>query len=246
MKKLFLAFIFLSASIFAQSSSNSSILQLENSVKQNMKNAGNTSLNINYYEGAQHKSAGLAMIYSLLLPGMGELYADSYSSGKYFTITEGALWVTYFGMSSYSGWQKDRYKAYAVSSGSVGSANKDADFYATIGDYSDIKQYNDSQALNGDFNKMYNVNQNYWKWNTNEDRKTYRNMWVSSEQAHNDLRFVVGAMILNRIASMINAVRLVSAYNKRHSEEMSWNVSVGLRNQPNLPTSLSLEFVKGL
>jgi len=71
-------------------------------------------------------------------------------------------------------------------------------------------------------------------------------MWVSSEQAHNDLRFVVGAMILNRIASMINAVRLVSAYNKRQSPNMSWNVSVGLRNQRNLPTSLSLDFVKGL
>jgi hypothetical protein len=245
MKKIFLSFIFLSASLLAQTSSTPKIFLLENSVKQNLKN-DKTTPDIYSYESTSHKSGGLAMLYSLLLPGMGELYADSYSSGKYFTIAEGALWITYFGMSSYSGWQKDRYHAYAASSGGVNITNKNADFYATIGDYTDIKQYNDTQALNGDFNKMYNVDRNYWKWNTNEDRKTYRNMWISSEQTHNDLRFVVGAMILNRIASMINAVRLVSAYNKRQSAEMSWNVSVGLRNQPNLPTSLSLEFEKGL
>ncbi len=39
------------------------------------------------------KSVGLAAIYSLLLPGMGELYAEGFSSGKYFLIAEGVLWL---------------------------------------------------------------------------------------------------------------------------------------------------------
>ena len=66
-------------------------------------------------------------------------------------------------------------------------------------------------------------------------------MWTSSEQTYNDLRFVVGAMILNRVVSAINAARLVSVYNKR-LEELSWNVSIGLKQTANLPTSLNFNF----
>jgi hypothetical protein len=69
-------------------------------------------------------------------------------------------------------------------------------------------------------------------------------MWTSSEQTYNDLRFVVGAMILNRVVSAINAVRLVSAYNNRLEEELSWNVSVGIKHTVNLPTSLNINFQK--
>jgi hypothetical protein len=68
-------------------------------------------------------------------------------------------------------------------------------------------------------------------------------MWTSSEEASNNIRFIVGGLILNRVASAINAARLVSSYNKS-LEEVSWNVSVGFMNQPNLPTSLSLNFQK--
>ncbi len=177
---------------------------------------------------------------------MGELYAGGYSSGKYFTIAEGALWGIFIGMNTYANWQKDRYEAYAVTNGGVSSTGKGSDFYATIGDYSNVNQYNDEQALNRDFSAMYNVETNYWNWPTTEQRKTYRGMWTSSEQTFNDIRFVVGALIVNRIASAINAVRLVSAYNKNLDTDLSWNVSVGLQNRAELPTSLVLNFQTSL
>lgn len=44
-------------------------------------------------------------------------------------------------------------------------------------------------------------------------------MWVSSRQAFNNLRFVVAGMLLNRLGSIINAVRLVSAHNKNLNVE---------------------------
>jgi hypothetical protein len=55
---------------------------------------------------------------------------------------------------------------------------------------------------------------------------------------------VVGAMLLNRLASAINAVRLVAAYNKRIEEEVSWNISVGISRPANLPHQLTLNFQK--
>jgi hypothetical protein len=176
---------------------------------------------------------------------MGELYADSYSSGKYFTIADGVLWGTLIGMSAYSNWQEDNYKTYAASlAGVVNDGSKDEDFYANIGDYTSVYTYNDQKALERNFNEMYDEKAYFWEWNTTDERRTYRDMWNSSETANNNIRFVVGGLILNRIVSAINAARLVSSYNKSLEEEVSWNFSVGFMNTPNLPTSLALHVQK--
>jgi hypothetical protein len=50
--------------------------------------------------------------------------------------------------------------------------------------------------------------------------------------------------VLNRIVSAIFAVRSVSAYNKKQSNEVSWNVNFGLQQNPTLPTSLVMNFSK--
>ena len=243
MKYSLLSLLFFTSITLGQVTGNKSSLELKNRVIENLKSQPS---DISLQFERTKKNPGLAIIYSLLLPGMGELYADGYSSGKYFTIAEGTLWGIFIGMNTYANWQKDRYIAYAVSNGGINSSGKNADFYATIADYSNINEYNDEQALNRDFSAMYNAETQYWSWPTTEQRKTYRGMWTSSEQTFNDIRFVVGALIVNRIASAINAVRLVSAYNKNLDNELSWNVSVGLQNKANIPTTLVLNFQTSL
>jgi len=191
----------------------------------------------------QKKSTGLAIVYSLLLPGMGELYADAYDSGVYFTIADGVLWGTYVGMNVYANWQKDRYISYSQTNAGVTPENKDEDYYATIGEYLDIDQYNDQQAFEYNFDEMYDTETHFWKWNTSEERKEYRDMWVSSEQTFNDVRFVVGALLLNRVISAINAVRLVSKYNNNLSQEVGWNVSLGVQSYPDNTSSYNINFI---
>ena len=68
--------------------------------------------------------------------------------------------------------------------------------------------------------------------------------WSSSESSYTNVRFVVGALILNRVISAINAVRMVPAYNKNLPKELSWNVSVGVENHSTLPSSITFNFVK--
>jgi hypothetical protein len=240
MKKLLLLIFGLATLSFPQNSR--SMLQL----KQELKNVPEQNLQVNdiAYDAPKKKSPGLAIIYSLLLPGMGELYAGSYSSGKYFTIAEGALWTTYIGMKAYGNWQKDRYKSFAISKGGVSIEGKNDDYLATISEYTNINEYNNDKALQRNFDEMYNPSTYYWNWQTPDDRKTYRSMWKSSEQTFNDVRFVVGALIVNRIASAVNAVRLVAAYNKSLDEEVSWNFSVGISKPVNLPESLTFNFQK--
>jgi hypothetical protein len=241
--KLSALLIFLSAiSIFSQQNASLSILELEQNVKSTSSPEINTVFNYSDELDSQKKSTALAILYSLLLPGMGELYADSYSSGKYFTIAEGVLWGTYIGMSVYANNQEDNYKAYATTKASVNIDGKDDDYFATIGQYQNIENYNDQKALERNFDQMYDEETFFWKWQSTEDRRSYRSMWSASEQTYNDLRFVVGAMILNRVVSAINAARLISAYNSNLEEELSWNVSLGLTNNFNLPTSVNINF----
>jgi hypothetical protein len=237
MNKLFLILFLLTITAFPQDHKN--ILNLKEEIKQNINTTNSLSLPVQ--QEVSKKKVGLAIIYSLLLPGMGELYAGNYTTGKYFTIAEGALWGTFIGMNTYGSWQKSRYKSYAASNAGVNNAGKDDDYYSNISLYLNINDYNDDMARNGEFNKMYNTEQKYWQW-TAQDRRTYRAMWVSSESAYNNVRFVVGAMVLNRVISAINAVRLTIAYNKNVPQDLGWNVTAGVSEQVNLPTSLIINF----
>jgi hypothetical protein len=242
--KLFFLLIFLSSAIFAQTDNTSSILELKNSLKSSDAEFENNKVNLIYDYDSEKKSVGLGIVYSLLLPGMGELYADAYSSGKYFTIADGVLWGTFIGMEIYSNWQQNNYQTYATTNAGVNNNDKDAEYYSTIGNYTSVFSYNEEKALERNYDEMLDPETYFWKWNTTAERQTYRDMWTSSEQTSNDIQFVVGGLILNRIASAINAARLVSAYNNKLKEELSWNFSVGFANQQNLPTSLTFKFQK--
>jgi hypothetical protein len=242
MKIISLLLLILSPVIFSQQNDYKSIQELETAIKHSNENFEEVSLNLNSNLNDAKKSVGLGIVYSLLLPGMGELYADAYDIGKYFTIADGVLWGTVIGLSAYSGWQEDNYQSYAASRAGIDNSNKDDDYYSTIGDYTSVDSYNDEKALERNFDEMYDEEKYFWKWNSTEERRTYRDMWTSSEQTSNSIRFVIGGLILNRIASAINAARLVSSYNSRLKEEVSWDFSVGFMNQPNLPTSINFNF----
>ncbi len=183
-------------------------------------------------ESASRKSTGRAILYSLLLPGMGELYAGDYSIGQYLTVADGVFWGLVAGFNVYGDWEKDNYISFAASYGGVDTDGKDDDYFATIGDYSSSEQYNTIQELNRDFRNRYTGEANAWKWRSEEDRRAYRNSWVSSEKAYNNVRFAVGALVLNRLVSAINATRLVIKHNKSLKSSNPINVGFGVGREP--------------
>ncbi len=215
-----------------------------NSLKNQMviKNV-NTELQptINFSESGK-KSTMLAVAYSILLPGMGELYAGDYTIGKYLTAADGVFWGAVIGFNVYGKWQEDNYKSFASSKGGVNVDNKDEDFFARVGGYMSVDQYNREKELNRDYTKIYDTHTHYWNWETNDLRKEYRNLWTSSEQAYNNVRFAVGALILNRIVSVINAVRLVNKHNKNLNTELGWNVNFDISQKPAMPSTMNLNF----
>ena len=78
---------------------------------------------------AQKKSAGLAAVYSLVLPGAGETYVSGIEAGKYPLIAEGALWLTWGTMEYYGRWLQDDARRFAVVHAGVATTTADDLFY---------------------------------------------------------------------------------------------------------------------
>lgn len=235
MKKIFLVTIFVSSLCFAQNN-QSSLLELRNNLDVTLESSYTTS----FQTTLEKKKPGVALIYSFLLPGMGELYADGYDSGIYFTAADVAIWGTLFGMNIYSNWQKDNYKSFAVTNAQINPEGKKDQYYSDISGYLSIDSFNEEKMLNRNFDETYNTETHYWDWANHDARREYREMWSSSEQAFNNVRFAVGALLLNRVVSMINAIRLVNKYNKALDTDNLPKVSIGLDRDPNFKPYFTL------
>jgi len=160
------------------------------------------------------KSVGLAAIYSLLLPGMGELYTDGFSTGKYFLIAEGAIWLTYAGFSVYGDALRDDARAFAVAHAGVSLSGKDDQFFVDVGNFMSIDEYNDKKLRDRDLAKVYDPTQGYaWNWDSDLSRSSYREQRVASDNVYNNRKFVLAAVLLNHVASAVNAARNAIARN---------------------------------
>jgi len=160
------------------------------------------------------KSPALAAVFSLLLPGMGELYAGGFNSGKYFLIADGALWLTYAGVELYGNSLRDDSRAYAVSAAGIDPTGKDDQFYVDIGNFLSTEEYNEKQLRDREPDRLYDATAGFaWSWNSDAARAVYRDQRISSEEAYNARKFIVAGLIINRVASAINAARSAIAHN---------------------------------
>jgi TM2 domain-containing membrane protein YozV len=173
-------------------------------------------------EPSGKKSIALAAAYSFLLPGMGELYAGDYGSGKYFTIAEGALWITLLSFDRYANWLQDDARRYAVQHADVTLNGQDDRFFNAVGDFDSVQAYNEEVYRSRTPNKQYDENLNsstYWQWDTPANRQVYRDTRVSSDERFNDTRFVAAVIGINHLLSAINAARLTVSHNKHLGQE---------------------------
>jgi hypothetical protein len=239
MKRLVILLLVSASVMYSQGVQKESLEVLKYKLNQNILIEEDEVILQKYKDGK--KNNGLAILLSAVLPGMGELYADDYSTGKYFTIADGVLWGGLIGASAYAKNQEDNYRTFAETHGGVSLSGKNDKYFADISGYIDVEEFNHIQDLSRSTD-IYNEKTHYWKWSGQEQRREYRSMWKSSETAYNSTRFIVGALILNRIASVINAVRLVNRYNNNLKTELGWDVSFDYSNTLSEPDKLSMNF----
>jgi hypothetical protein len=175
----------------------------------------------------EQKSVFRSVVYSLVVPGMGELYAGGFDSGKYFLIAESGLWLTFTSFDLYGHWLQDDARKFAASHASTSIDGKDDQFFVNIGNFDNVYDYNEMKLRDRDPAALYDPNGAYfWQWDSDQSRARFRDLRVKSDNVINDVRFVAGAIIVNHIASAINAARVAIRKNKDLSDD--WQVQTGI------------------
>lgn len=160
------------------------------------------------------KAVGLAALYSLLLPGMGELYAEGFSSGKYFLMAEGGLWITYALFEMHGNDLRDGARAFATARAGVNTDAKDDQYFVDIGNFLSMDDYNDKRLRDREPERLYTLEAGqYWRWDSEDSRLTYRDQRIASDRSYNNRKFVGAAILINHVVSAINAARAAIAYN---------------------------------
>lgn len=162
------------------------------------------------------KSGVLAMGASLLFPGLGQQYLGLDSKALIYFSTEalfifGAVYCSFYGKKVLSD-----AKAYAAVHARIeGGAGADDQFWQDVGQYDDTKSFNDDQErAYRDESKDYLSPNLQWRWDDPANRKDAYNSYIKSSMRYDVASsFFIGAMIINRLVSFIDA-RFASRHQK--------------------------------
>jgi hypothetical protein len=194
------------------------------------------------------KSPGLAALYSLLIPGMGELYAENFASGKYFLVAEGVLWLGYAAMEIHGNGLRDDARVFAVAQAGIFAEGKDDQFFVDIGNFLTIDDYNDKKLRDREPEKLYDPLAGYdWRWSSDAARMTFREERIASETMYNNQKFVGAAILINHVISAINAARAAIAYNNAQEPVLGdLHLSARVLGGMDLPHGVILTLAKEL
>ncbi len=164
------------------------------------------------------KSPGLALLFSLVLPGAGHYYIDRMDVGKYYLGADAASWLGLATLNIYGNDVQKQSRVFSLEHAKTGNAEgKDDEYYANIGSYDNIYEYNNDKLTRGEYSLLYDVNKFYWDWDDFQNQQIYESQRKSSERIYNT-RIVFGSLLVaNRIISGISAYLLAKNYNKKSS-----------------------------
>jgi hypothetical protein len=196
--------------------------------------------------GKKKKSPGLAFLYSLAIPGMGQVYTDRFDVGKYYMISEAALWLGFASFTIYGNWLLDDAYDYAVLHAGIIREDKDDDFFINIANYDNVEQYNNDMLQRGEYDKIYFPEQGWgFYWDRVENRKSYREDKLGGDRVINDRLFIVGAILVNHVVSAISAIILTNKHNSElENSSGGFSLGAGVVKYGDRVNGLKLKFTK--
>ncbi len=194
------------------------------------------------------KSKALAAFMSLALPGSGEMYAKSTASGYASLTSEALLWFAYFGFLKRADYAQNDYIKYALAYSGTGLDHADDLYFDLLQDYFSSDEYNNHvfiYARNGlyygdwtedEYNQflddyLYDGDA-AWDWGSTDVWYKYGELRRQKNTYRILSKFTIAGMIVNRVVSMIKAVRAVHLYNKGIEEnDLTLNLGFDHLNQ---------------
>ncbi len=170
------------------------------------------------------KSVPKALLFSLLVPGTGELYTGS-DSGYFFLTADIALWGAYFiyhkkGIDKEKDyrkygdrhWNLDRFKEMAEAEGD----------YDALARLSELPSQRDRKYYD-----MIGEDDFRYGWDSDKSRQDFNSMITDSKNSLKAASICMGVSIANHIISSINAFRATKKHNRKLNEK-----SLNIRLEP--------------
>ena len=211
--KIILILCIISAAAFAQEIKKIDPLEFNRTII----NSG-----LNYSNYGEKKSPFLAAVYSLVLPGAGEWYTNRFDVGRYSLAAEATLWILYIGMENFGSHLQDDARSFARIHAGFNDINKNDNYYVDVSNYINTFEFNNSKLRNRNSKGLYDPYSNMaWNWDSDANRRDYRDMRVSAANVLNNTKFVAIVIVANRLFSAVNAARLTANYNSQLNLSLS-------------------------
>lgn len=173
------------------------------------------------------KSPSKAFLLSLALPGTGQLYSGDKTKAKVFLGAEVVWWGSFWLFKTLSNWKEEDYKNFAAAHADVNPEGKSEDFYSNMSFYNTRDEYNQfTRLFNGPSQPVYPEDDFWnWEWESNNARLEYRDLRNQSKTFDRRALYSVGAAILSRIVSGLDAAKTAKKYNQKKAlEQAGWEI----------------------
>jgi hypothetical protein len=150
------------------------------------------------------------ILLSLVVPGLGEWVAGEKGRAKIFMSFELGLWASYLGIREYSNVLERDYHTFAAVHAGVDTRGKAKQYWIDIGNADNIYVFNEKRRTERNLAATYvETEYNFWQWDNDGNRIEYSDLRDKQDHWKQIGTFMVGGMILNRIVSAIDVIRLV-------------------------------------
>lgn len=157
------------------------------------------------------KSSRTATAISLALPCAGYQYLGRNSSAITFLAIDVLSVVGIIYGESYSRKLYTDSRGYAGLLAGAKGSKKDNSYWQMVGEFDNVKSYNDAMRLNRDKDELYNTGEKYWLWSDDDSRKVYNDMRKRAEKYKLVSSICIGTLVLNRVVAVLG-IRASSRY----------------------------------
>ncbi len=203
------------------------------------------------------KSPKKAMLYSLVLPGMGQWYSESKGAAKLYFTLEAGLWTYFLVSKTQEGILRKGYVAFAAGHANTNPSGAPDEYFKDLGQFysSDSanewirrqarEQYPNDKAKQEEYisTRLY-VGDRFWVWNDQGAWFSYRDQRLRSLEARHRASYAVGWAIVHRILSGLDAARVAGKHNRKLTaapERWEWRLGMA----PGLEPGVSLSVGRG-
>jgi hypothetical protein len=189
-------------------------------------------------------SPARAVLYSLLLPGLGDYQLGNKGRAATFFAAEGIIWISYAVFQVQGHQREDEYEQLAVRFAGVSRTGHSDEFYATLRDYDNSDEYEADVKFDGridlsgdglypdrigaDALDQYFVEnriEDYepWQWTSFDRRLQYSEVRSSSKTAYRRSDYMLVAAAANRVVSAI--VAYASARHLNQNQDVGYRLN---------------------